>query len=694
MVDREHDGSPHGITGGAGGARLTRRHLLTAVASAGVALSGHTLVVPPAGAASRSSTPNVIVILADDLGWEELGCYGNTFNETPHIDSLARRGVRFTQAYAAAPICSPTRASLLTGQYPARTGITDFLDAEGAPSHRFLDPGLPTLPRGLAAAGYTSGLIGKWHLTEDYSGPHAERDGSPQRHGFDQVSLSETRYIGPGDYFHPYAFMPAVPARWENEYLTDRLNAEAADFIAAHADRPFFLYLSHYAVHTRLAAKPDTVEKYRNKPGSGQNGNDPVLAAMLESVDDGVGEIVRTLERLGIHDRTLVIFASDNGADVAKGSLRGQKASLYEGGIRVSTIACWPGVTAPGRTSDTMVHTADIYPTVLELAGVATDPTATVDGMSLLPLLRGDDTGDSYRRRPLFWVFPHFNPAHNVAPHAAIRLGDHKLVRRLRDGRTELYDLRSDPGESRDLAQEDVATRQRLDQMLRTHCAQLRVPTPDPEPAHYPVLTLQDDFTDGSRYTVLAAEPVGRSADPVWRDGKLRIAGGDTHYTLFRSDSAPYSRSSAVLRIHSFAGAADVPDTVSVGLVKDPANYVLVWHDNRRHAIGWDVMRDGVVTSGNRVTRNRPAMLDGLVDLSRPGSRYAFVLDGTAFTAYADPGSGWQFLLTADVGDLVDLADEAVLADYRYGFGVHGSTGEIVLDGFEARREDAGVRPG
>lgn len=684
--DPAGDGVPRGPS---------RRRVLGGLASTGVALSAHTLMVPPASGASRSRVrPNVIVILADDLGPEELGCDGNTFNETPNLDALARGGLRFTQAYSAAPICSPTRAGLLTGQYPARTGVTDFLAAEGAPSHRYLDPRLPTLPRRLADAGYTSALIGKWHLTEDYSGPYAQRDGSPLQHGFGEVRLSETRYIGPGDYFHPYAFMPGVPARWENEYLTDRLTAETVDFITAHAEEPFFLYLSHYAVHTQFAAKPDKVEKYRNKPGAGQHDNDPVLAAMLESIDDGVGTIMRTLERLTLDDSTLVVFASDNGPDVEKGSLRGQKASLYEGGIRVPTIAHLPGLIAAGRTSDAPVHTADLYPTALELAQVPADPGATVDGRSLVPLLRGEEAGP-YHRRPLFWLFPEFNPAHDVVPQAAVRLGDHKLVRYLRDGRTELYDLRADPAESRDRSRHDVATRERLHRLLRTHMARLRVPVPAPEPAHYPVPAFQDDFTEGNRYTVLAAEPLGHGGDPVWRDGRLRVTAGGEHHTLFRSGGAPHPRSAAVLRIHSFSGPGAGPDRVSVGLIKDAANYVLVWQDGRRHAIGWDVVRDGRVTSGSRVTGNRPAMLDGLVDLSRPGSRYAFVLDGGAFTAYADPGSGWQFLITADVAGLVDLADEAVLTGYRYGFGVHGGTGEIVLDGFEARRTDSGDgRPG
>ncbi len=205
-------------------------------------------------AVAGTRPPNIVFIMADDLGWRELGCYGNTFNETPHLDRLAKEGLRFTRSYSAAPVCSPTRAALMTGQHPARVGITDYLEKD---DDHFLSPDYITLNERLKTAGYVSGLIGKWHLTGDYD----RRRGEPNLHGWDEVIASETRYIAGGAYFHPYFFMPGLPAREPNEYLTDRLSQEAVDFITRHKDQPFFLYLSHYAPHTKLAGKPELVRK-------------------------------------------------------------------------------------------------------------------------------------------------------------------------------------------------------------------------------------------------------------------------------------------------------------------------------------------------------------------------------------------------------------------------------------------------
>jgi arylsulfatase A-like enzyme len=428
---------------------IGRREFVAALGSAAV----------PGRAAARP--PNLILVLADDLGAMEPGCYGSRFNRTPHLDRLAARGVRFTEAYAAAPVCSPTRAALMTGLHPARVGITDFL---GARDEKFLDPAHGTLPKMLKPAGYASGLIGKWHLMGDYD----KRRGDPKLHGFDEVICSETRYIGPGDYFHPYGFMPEVAARREGEYLTDRLNQEAVDFIERHRSRPFFLYLAHYAPHTRLAPKPDLAAKYESLPDAGTDRNNPALAAMLESIDQGVGMIAGALRRRGLAENTVVLFTSDNGGEsrvTSNAPLRGGKSQLYEGGIRVPLIAAGPGI-ARGGASRAPVSSTDLYPTLLDLAGVRAGKKS--DGESIAPLLRRPSAG---KPRTLFWHYPLQKP-HFLGGRSsgAVRAGDFKLIEFFDTGAVELYNVAEDPGETRDLAAQspdEVARMKALLERLR-----------------------------------------------------------------------------------------------------------------------------------------------------------------------------------------------------------------------------------
>ena len=408
-------------------------------------LAGLTLGLLGAAAPKRRR-PNIVFVLADDLGWAELGCYGNRFNETPHLDRLAREGMRFTDAYAAAPVCSPMRVSFMTGQYPARVGITDYLRPNDP---KFLSPGHFTLPEALGKAGYASCLIGKWHLMGDY----AKRKGDPKLHGFTEVICSESRGIGGGDYFGPYRFNPAVKPKTENEYLSDRLNQEAADFIVRHKDKPFFLYLSHYAVHTRLAGKPKLVAKYRRKPGAGTNRNNPELAAMLESIDDGVGLILAKLDELRLADDTVVIFMSDNGGEnrvTSNAPLRGAKSQLYEGGIREPLIVRWPGRIKAGSVCRVPVSSVDFYPTLLDVAGAKPDPRQALDGVSLTPLLR--ETG-GLTRDALFWHYPLARPHFLGGVSAgAVRAGGWKLIEFFDTGKVELYNLRNDLSETADLA--------------------------------------------------------------------------------------------------------------------------------------------------------------------------------------------------------------------------------------------------
>lgn len=390
-------------------------------------------------------SPNFVLILADDLGWAELGCYGNRFNETPHLDRLAERGVRFTDAYAAAPVCSPTRAALMTGQYPARVGITDYLRPE---DERFLSPDYHTLAEALRSAGYATGLIGKWHLTGDYK----LKRGEPSLHGFDEVICSETRYIGPGSYFAPYQFMPEVNAP-KGEYLTDRLNREAVEFIRRHKDQPFFLYLSHYSVHTVLAAKQGMIDHFAAKPGASKDKNNPVLAAMLAGIDEGVGSITSTLDQLGIADRTVLIFASDNGGErrvTSNAPLRGGKSQLYEGGIRVPLIVYRPGSHRSGETCAVPVATPDLHPTLTELAGVKNGPNEVVDGESIVGLL---DHERDLQRDSMYWHYPLDRPHFLGGMSAgAVRQGDFKLIEFFDTGKVELYNLKADLGEQENLA--------------------------------------------------------------------------------------------------------------------------------------------------------------------------------------------------------------------------------------------------
>lgn len=402
--------------------------------------------------ANPQTPPNIIIILADDLGWSELGCYSNRndgshFNETPNLDRLAAGGMRFTQAYATAPVCTPTRIALMTGQHPARVGITDYLDAK---DEKFLSPDYVTLNEQLKKVGYHSGLIGKWHLTGDYT----KKKGEPAKHGWDEVICSETGYIANGDYFHPYFFMPDVQAKTEGEYLTDRLNQEAVDFIRRNQKTPFFLYLSHYAVHTKLAGKPDDVAKYRQKPGAGTKQNNPELAAMLERIDDGVGQIVATLNELGLSKNTLILFTSDNGGEsnvTSNAPLRGGKSELYEGGIREPFIAYWPGIIKAGSVSKQVINTLDIYPTLMELASVKPAADQVLDGISIASVLKG---ATKPIPRTLYWHYPlpkpHFLGGRSAG---AIRSGDYKLIEYFDKEQIQLFNLADDLSEQTDLSE-------------------------------------------------------------------------------------------------------------------------------------------------------------------------------------------------------------------------------------------------
>ena len=428
---------------------------------------------------AAADRPNVVFVLADDLGWSELGCYGNRFNQTPHLDRLARDGMRFTQAYAAAPVCSPYRAAFLTGQYPARIGILDYLRPNSANA---LSTRHVTLPEVLGRNGYATGMIGKWHLT-GYKFHGAEHEIVPGAHGFGWDFGREVKGVGNGANFWPYVFRKQ-PIRWvdisENrlgkaEYLVDRMNLEAVDFIERNRDRPFFLYLSHYAPHSILNGKPKLVAKYRQKhrPGPstrqrcylcqdhGHAGDvlnhwagdhNPHLAAMLESIDDGIGMIRDRLKKLGLSEKTIFVFTSDNGRETNVSSnapLRGGKSELYEGGLRVPMIVHWPGHVSAGGVSEKPTVNVDFYPTLLEAADVQRDPKHVVDGQSTLATWKGH--GGKSKDRELYWHYPldrpHFLGGRSAG---AIRDGDWKLIEFFDTGKRELFSLSADPSERHD----------------------------------------------------------------------------------------------------------------------------------------------------------------------------------------------------------------------------------------------------
>ncbi len=428
----------------------------------------------------RSRRPNIIFILVDDLGWAELGCYGNTFNETPNLDKLAGEGMRFTDAYAAAPVCSPTRAALLTGQYPARVGITDYL----RPNDRnHLSTKHTTLAEALKDAGYATGIIGKWHLT-GYAN-HGVKESPPAEHGFDETIVSENRGIGAGSYFHPYHFNREVEKRLPGkEHLVDRLNLEAVEFIQRHKQEPFFLFLSHYAVHTRLEGKEDLVSRFEKQPQAGEGNrarrNNPHLAAQLKSVDEGVGMIMHILDELGLAHRSLLVFTSDNGGEsrvTSNAPLRAGKSTLYEGGLRVPLIARYPRVVSAGKVCGTPVCTVDFYPTFCEAAGIELDSDPPLDGISMMPLL--NEPQKELKRNTLYWHYPlpkpHFLGGRSSG---AIRRGDWKLIEFFDTGESELYNLAEDIGERDNLSTKMPDRAEELRKSLSDWRARVRAAVP------------------------------------------------------------------------------------------------------------------------------------------------------------------------------------------------------------------------
>ncbi|MCK4679437.1 MAG: sulfatase [Bacteroidales bacterium] len=433
------------------------------------------------GCKTEYPKPNFIFFLVDDLGYSDVGCFGSDYYETPNIDRLADEGMKFTSAYAGSTICSPTRASILTGKYAGRLHITapiPIISYKRQASEGKITPlkdpdyvmNLPleevTIAEALKPAGYATASIGKWHVCD-------EPEYFPEYQGFD-INVAGDGHGATKNYFYPYynrwrmtegypwLEWNTLPDGVPGEYLTDRLTVEAVRFIEENKERPFFLYFAHYAVHTPVQAKDSLIQKYMNQPGDTLKGHiHPEYAAMIESVDQSMGALLRKLEDLDLADNTIIIFTSDNGGHrqwTTNYPFRGHKGNFYEGGIRVPLIIKWPGVTTAGSVSDFPVISNDYYPTMLEMADLPLKPEQHLDGLSLLPLIKNES---ELNREALYWHYPHYTSLCGV-----VRYHDWKLIEFLGDGRLELYDLKNDIEEKNDLAEVNPEMAEKLQQML------------------------------------------------------------------------------------------------------------------------------------------------------------------------------------------------------------------------------------
>ena len=448
--------------------------------------------------------PNIVFILADDMGWSDLPVYGNKFNEAPRITSMASEGIRFTNAYAACPVCSPTRASIQSGQYPARVGVIDFIPGHWRPYEEVIVPqnrtqhlplDITTMPEALKQAGYKTGYFGKWHL--GFWDEH-----HPSKRGYDEAY----EYKG-GGFFNP-KFSPEYQVTNPKQPLSDILTDMSCKFLDENKDTTFFLFLAHYDVHVQLDADSALIQKYLRKPKVDGYPCNAVYAAMVESVDKSVGRILDKLDELGLSDNTLVVFFSDNGGlksrydkipllddskqYIYKGDtllyvassnapLRAEKGTVYEGGIREPLIVRWPGKVAPGKLCDQKVISTDFYPTFIDFAGGKLPENQKFDGVSLKSLLT---KGEELNERALFWHYPVY---HHDVPKSVINKGDWKLIENLVDGSFELYNLQSDVSEANNIATENPEVVAELSKLLKEWRedagAELPIKNPEFDPA-------------------------------------------------------------------------------------------------------------------------------------------------------------------------------------------------------------------
>lgn len=492
-------------------ASISRRDFLRSSTATALLAAGAPLFTRAADVTRR---PNIVFILADDLGWMDTAVYGSTYYRTPNIDRLAQRGMRFTSAYAANPLCSPTRASILTGQYPARLRITSpaghlpaeaddlpWLPQRGAAwqkvcpprVRRFLPLSARTIAETFKAAGYATAFVGKWHLgaTEEFW---------PDKQGFD-VNIAGGGYPSPPSYFSPYR-IKTLPDGPKGEYIADRLTDEAIGYLRKHQanspDQPVLMCLWHYSVHAPFQAPANRIEPYKTRTDPSRRQGCATMAGMIASLDASVGRILDALDELRLADNTIIVFTSDNGGNMYdrveglpptnNAPLRNGKGNLYEGGVREPALVVAPGRTKPGSLCDHPIQSIDYYPTLLELAGVAPPAKEIIDGVSFADLLAG---GEPKTPRDIFCHFPHYVPATGNRPGCSVRRGDWKLYRFFGDGpdradRFELYDLKADLSEATNLADKHPDRVRQMDARISAHLQAVDALVPPPNPAYDP----------------------------------------------------------------------------------------------------------------------------------------------------------------------------------------------------------------
>ncbi|MHB8901286.1 MAG: sulfatase [Thermoguttaceae bacterium] len=524
------------------------------------------LLLPNLSVAAAVDKPNVLLILADDLGWSDTTLYGTTrFYQTPNVERLAARGMLFTRAYSASPLCSPTRASILSGQTPARTGITSptchleqvlmkpsvartapsTSKALGCESATRFDTSYYTLAEALKAAGYATGHFGKWHLGRE---PY-----DPLHQGFD-VDVPHWPGPGPaGSYVAPWKF-PDFKERSPHEHIEDRMGDEAVAFIEQNKDKPFYLNYWQFSVHAPFDAKPELIEKHRKRVDPNDPQRSPTYAAMVESFDDAIGKLLGTLDRLQLADRTIVIFYADNGGNMyneidgttptSNVPLRGGKATMYEGGIRVPCVVAWPGVVRAGSRCDVPIQSTDLYPTLLAGLGLSPQPDQVFDGISILPAL-GGRADQMPTDRAIFTFFPHGPKVpDNLPPAVAVHQGDWKLIRVFYEGEGgkhayQLYNLRDDLGETNDLAAAQPDRVQKLDALIEDFLKRTGavVPSPNPNYSNTPGLAALRDCTI------------------KLQEGRLLVTctGGDPHFECLPAKPLPAGPLTVELRMKSTA---------------------------------------------------------------------------------------------------------------------------------------------
>ncbi|MFO7976587.1 MAG: sulfatase [Candidatus Hydrogenedentota bacterium] len=494
---------------------MPRREFMKVLAAAGATTAG----VFHSVSAARENRPNIVMFVVDDMGWMDSTVYGSRYYETPNVERLAQLAVRFTDAYAAAPLCSATRASIMTGKYPGRLHITGasghvpakpgpLMPETGMPHQEILLPRckeyLPleeyTLGEALKDAGYRTGFVGKWHLGHDDTY-------WPEHQGFD-VNIAGGRWPGPPSYFSPYK-ISKLPDGTPGEYIVDRLTDEALAFIEQSKDGPFYLNFWQYAVHAPYQGKDKYREYFENKKDPRAAQNNAVMGAMIKSMDESLGRVLDKLEELGLMDNTIIVFSSDNGGNMYdhttrdgtnlgpfspegrtptnNAPLRSGKASVYEGGIRVPTMIYWPGVTQGGTVSREVISSVDFYPTILDMAGLAPQEGRIIDGISITPALRRK----RLTREAIYGHFPHYIPSVPCRPASWVRQGDWKLIRFYEcdeyfPDRIELYNLQKDIGELTNLAAEYPEKVRQLQAMLDKHLEETGALVPKKNPNYQP----------------------------------------------------------------------------------------------------------------------------------------------------------------------------------------------------------------